>query len=151
LRVNVDTGDVTVDCPINTASPATSVNPSAVAYTNATSAATAATSTTLHYIDARTDRLLTTTAPNNGTVTEVGALGVDVTAVNGFDIDSADSNRAYAVMTTAAGSRTFLYTIDLSMGTATATLEFCGAGGTTGTPPVCANPGNALRGLALGF
>ncbi len=151
LRINVDTGDVTVDCAINTASPSTSNKPTAVAYTNATAATTAAASTTLFYVDTTTDRLLTTTAPNNGTVTEVGALGVDVTAVNGFDIDAADSNRAYAVMTTATGSRTFLYTIDLGTGTATATLEFCGAGGSSGTPPVCANPGNALRGLALGF
>lgn len=151
LRINVDTGDVTVDCTINTASPATSKNPTAVAYTNATAAATSAASTALFYIDTSTDRLLTTSSANSGTVTEVGALGVDVTAVNGFDIDAADSNRAYAVMTTSTGSRTFLYTIDLGTGTATATLEFCGAGGSSGTPPVCANPGNALRGLALGF
>lgn len=150
LRVNVDTAEVTVDCAINTAAPSTSINPSAVAYTNATASTALAASTMLFYIDATTDRLLRTTNPNGGVVSEVGPLGIDVSAVNGFDIDGTDSNKAYAVL--AVGTKLSLYTIDLASGAATAVSEFCGAGGTTGTAPnvTCANPANdAFKGFAL--
>ncbi len=139
LRVNVDNGMTTVDCPLMTGT-ATS-NTSAAAYTNSVTGRgiqTPADPTTLFYIDASTDQLLSTTAPNGGALTAVGALGVDVGAINGFDISASFSggtftNTAYAVFT--VGGTTGFYSINLSTGAATALANF--------------SQSDTLRGLAL--
>ena len=65
LRINVDTGATITDDALNSAG-ATRTGVSATAYTN--SFATAC-RTTLFYIDINTDRLLTTSDPNLGTLT----------------------------------------------------------------------------------
>ena len=67
------------------------------AYSNAFAAACR---TTLYYIDATTDQLLTTSDANGGAVTVVGALGVDTTAVGDFEIATAadGTNSGYAVL-----------------------------------------------------
>ena len=56
--------------------------------------------TALYYIDSTTDQLLTTTDPNGGAVTVVGALGVDATAAGDFEIATAadGTNTGYAVL-----------------------------------------------------
>lgn len=91
-------------------------NPSiaATAYTNSVAGAT---TTTLFAIDAARDVLVTLANPNDGMMRTVGALGVATTELAGFDIAGNDGS-AYATLTT-SGSRSTLYTIDLTTGAAT--------------------------------
>lgn len=75
-------------------------------------------STTLYGIDNATDTLVTISPTNNGTVVNVGALGVTFNSFKvGFDIE-ARTGTAYAVLTPFAGP-TGLYTINLATGAAT--------------------------------
>lgn len=106
LRVDPTNGVAIVDGAINGA--ATGVE--AAAYTNSFGGAT---STTLFVLASATDTLYTQTPPNNGTLVPVGALGVDIGALNGFDILSSDST-ALAALTT--GAATNLYKINLTTG-----------------------------------
>lgn len=108
LRVDPSTGVAIVDGALN--GPATGAE--AAAYTNSFNGAT---TTTLYDISSATDTLYTQAPPNNGTLVPVGAIGVDVSAVNGFDIFSADST-ALAALTT--GGATNLYRINLTTGAA---------------------------------
>lgn len=106
LRINVDSGTTTTDGNINGGPANASVTASA--YTN--SFATTGT-TTLFGIDSTNKALLTQSPPNNGTLANSVALGVDVSAVNGFDIDAV-TNTGYAIFTV-SGART-LYIINLA-------------------------------------
>lgn len=125
LRVNPNDGVTIVDGALNPGSP----NVTAAAYTNNFNGAT---TTTLFDIDTTTDSLYTQNPPNNGTLVLVGALGVNVTDVNGFDISTGD-NTAYAALT--ATALTSLYTVNLTTGAATS-VGLIGLGA------------NSLRGLA---
>ncbi|GEM_PF-370926 len=110
LRVNPTNGATIVDGTLNPGTPQVT----AAAYTNNFFGAT---TTTLYDIDTGSDTLFTQNPPNNGTLVSVGPLGVDVTAVNGFDISTVDGT-AYAALTTAA-VLTNLYRINLTTGAAT--------------------------------
>lgn len=107
-------------------------NPDVVgsAYTNSTNGATV---TTLFDIDANLDVLVLQNPPNNGVLNTVGPLGVNATAVLGFDIRET-TNTAFAAMVVGTPG---LYIIDLATGAAT----FVGNIGPGG--------GTALRGLAI--
>lgn len=136
LRINVTaaTANTVVDCPITYKSGTTSgtPKPTAAAYTNSV-AGTTATSTKLFYIDSGSDMLYTidtsttdtgTNAPtnaNNGIITPVGALGVDISDVNGFDIEGS-TGTGYLVAT--VGGTTTLYKVNTSTGAATAQINF---------------------------
>ncbi len=114
LRINVDNGAVTVDGMLNVPVP----NPpdptiGASAYTNSFSGAT---TTTLYNIDFFRDRLTIQNPPNDGTQMMVGSLGVDTSAVLGFDITAA-TGTAYAALT--VGGVSGFYTINLTTGAAT--------------------------------
>ena len=75
-------------------------------------------STTLYNLDSNLDVLVTQAPPNSGTLNTVGALGVDVTAVGGFDIVGA--NTAFAALSMSSEpNNTGLYTINLATGAAT--------------------------------
>lgn len=117
FRVKVDTGEVTLDGELAFVEGDTNegLAPSvtASAYTNST--ATTPETTALYDLDASLNALLEQDPPNDGGLGTVGALGVDVSAVAGFDIASDDdgSNVAYAA---SAGK---LYTVDLESGVAT--------------------------------
>lgn len=74
-------------------------------------------------IDAATDKLYTQTPPNNGTLVEVGSLGVNVETDNGFDIGGS-SNLAYALLTT--GTTTKLYSVNLTTGAVAVINNFPG-------------------------
>lgn len=63
-----------------------------------------------------TDKLNRQDPPNNGTQVEVGALGINVEAVSGFDITSR-SGVGYAALK--VGDKSALYTINLTSGMAT--------------------------------
>ena len=109
LRVNVDTGAVTVDTALN---PATT-GVTAAAYTNSFAGTTA---TTLYDVDTASDTLVVQNPPNNGTLTAVGPLGVDVAPAGDLDI-AANGNAAFGAFT-AAGTAG-LYRLDLATGAAT--------------------------------
>lgn len=85
------------------------------AYTNDRPGATA---TQLYGIDSGLN-ILATQANSAGTLGTVGALGLDVGAVGGFDI-SGTTGIAYATLLPAGSSVSQFYTIDLATGAATA-------------------------------
>lgn len=115
LRLNPIVGGIAaVDGNINPGTPMVSGS----AYTNNFAGAT---TTTLFNIDVASDKLFTQVPPNDGTLAEVGALGINVEANNGFDIGGT-SGRAYALLT--VGSTTSIYTINLTTGAATALANF---------------------------
>ena len=131
LRVNPETGAVTVDTPLNPGTP----NVSAAAYTNSFSGATA---TTLYDIDTGTDQLFIQNPPNAGTLVLAGNLGVDLQTASGFDISSATS-KAYLVATPTVGlGNPTLFTVNLTSGAAAAVGAVGGASNFT-----------PLRGLAV--
>jgi rubrerythrin len=90
---------------------------SAAAYTNSVPDPT---TTTLYDIDSNLDVLVRQNAdpnsPNTSELTTIGGLGIDVAAINGFDI-SGTTGTAYAVLT--VDGKTGLYTVDLMSGKAT--------------------------------
>jgi len=86
-----------------------------LAYTNNF---TGATSTTLFGIDSGFDTLVSLATPASGTVTTIGALGINVTDLAGFDI-SGSSGTAYAALQTTTRGIINLYTVNLATGTAT--------------------------------
>jgi hypothetical protein len=116
LRVDADSGATITDTPLASGGTARAgIN--GAAYTNAFSAACR---TSLYYIDATTDQLLTTSDPNAGAVTVVGALGVDATAAGDLEIVTAadGTNTGYAVLV--VGGAPTSYQINLTTGAATA-------------------------------
>ena len=115
FRINVDTGEVTVDGTLAFADGDTNegVNPNitAAAYTNSFDGTTA---TQLYDIDTLLNDLVLQDPPNDGTLVTVGDLGIDFDTLGGFEIVSfvEGDNTAYAV------SNTALYSIDLNTGAA---------------------------------
>lgn len=106
LRLNPETGTVAAtDLALNAGTPSVS----AVAYTNNTAGVTA---TTLYDIDVATDKLYIQNPPNNGTLVEVGDLGVNAEGAGGFDIT--ENNLAYAALFVGGKSR--LYVVNLATG-----------------------------------
>jgi hypothetical protein len=92
LRLNPETGAVqATDGMINGASGGTAAI-GAAAYTNNFAGTT---TTVLYDIDPATDRLYIQNPPNDGRLQEVGSLGLNITAVGGFDI-SPDNSMALA-------------------------------------------------------
>jgi hypothetical protein len=116
------TNDVGLAFAVGDPNEGQSPNLIATAYTNSVSPAP--TATVLYAIDSTRNLLTKLTTPNDGKVTTIGALGVDITDVGGFDIFGGASGtgatkpvEAYAVLMT--GGKSGLYAIDLATGTAT--------------------------------
>jgi len=115
LRLNPLTGTIAAtDLMLNPGTPSIS----GAAYTNNFAGATA---TTLYDIDCQRQKLYKQLPPNDGTLVEVGPLGITVQRMNGFDIGST-SGTAWAILRT--GSTNALYTIDLNTGAATIVNSF---------------------------
>lgn len=109
LRLNPETGAVmTVDGPINGVAGA---SVSGVAYTNNRAGVT---TTTLYDIDPVTDKLYRQNPPNDGTLAEVGPLGVDIAGLSNFDIAPDGS----AIATLISNGTQGLYEINLTSGRA---------------------------------
>lgn len=125
LRINPADLALTVDGNISL----TTVGITGAAYTNNFAGAT---STVLFDIDSTTDRLYRQDPPNAGTLVDVGALGINVEASNGFDIGGT-SGLAYGLFTVGGTQR--IYSVNLTTGVATA------------GPAIT----NASRGFALGL
>jgi len=113
--------------------PGAGSNPEAVgaAYTNNFAGAT---TTTLFDIDATRDTLVRQDPPNNGTLNTIGALGLNVTNLVGFDV-AQSSGIAYAALQPVGSTNSNLYRINLLSGQAT----FLGSFGTN----------QLVRGLAV--
>ena len=109
LRLNPETGAIAmVDGSVATSSLITGV-----AYTNSRSGASA---TTLYDIDVTGGKLYKQDPPNNGTLVEVGSLGVTISGQAAFDINP---DNTVALMSATTGTKNSLYTIDLATGKAT--------------------------------
>ena len=118
LRLNPNDGSVAaIDGILSPGTPSIT----GAAYTNNFAGAT---TTVLYDIDTQTSRLYKQDPPNNGTLVDVGALGVTVNAGNGFDIGST-SGIAYALLT--VNGVTKVYTINLNTGAATAGATLAGS------------------------
>ncbi|WP_229641999.1 DUF4394 domain-containing protein [Waterburya agarophytonicola] len=115
FRINVDTGEVTVDGTLafadGDANDGINPNVTAAAYTNSFDGTV---STELYDIDTLLNNLVLQNPPNDGTLETIGDLGIDFDTLGGFEIVSAveGDNTAFAV------SNTTLYSIDLETGTA---------------------------------
>ena len=96
LRINVDSGATTTDGNLNPGTPQVV----AVAYTGSFAPSPG---TKLFDIDLATNSLQLQNPPNDGTLTAVGVLGIDVAAVNGFEIVGPDT--ALAVLSSPARRR----------------------------------------------
>ncbi|HXH99289.1 MAG TPA: DUF4394 domain-containing protein, partial [Sphingobacteriaceae bacterium] len=115
LRLHPDLGTVAfVDGNLNPGTPTIS----AAAYTNNFAGTT---TTTLFVINHATDKLFIQNPPNAGTLVEVGSLGINIEAANGFDIGST-SGIAYAILQ--VGATQGLYSINLTTGAATKLNDF---------------------------
>jgi hypothetical protein len=126
LRIDVSTGATTVDGALNVSGSARGAT--AVGYTNSLAGGNAASlTTTTYYLDSANDQLLTSTNPNAGELSVVGSLGVDVSGLNGFDINGSDNTATIAVNAQGTTTTT-LHTIDLATGAASASLGTVGGG-----------------------
>jgi uncharacterized protein DUF4394 len=108
LRVNPNDGTLVAN---DTMLSATGI--SGAAYTNSQ---VGAATTTLYDLNTAADTLVVQNPPNAGTVTRVGALGVNASDVNGFDV-TADGAAVAALQVGSAPSA--LYCVDLGTGRAT--------------------------------
>jgi Domain of unknown function (DUF4394) len=115
LRINADTGITITDGDINRSGVVPSV--SAAAYSNSFAGSTA---TALFDLDAASDVLAQQNPPNNGTLVDVGALGIDITGTAGFDIAGGGNGLVLAALRPGSTSGPFtLYTVSLTTGAAT--------------------------------
>jgi len=108
LRINVNganAGRVSVDAALN--GPQGTVSIAGSAYTNPDT--DPLTGTALFAIDFGTDSVYQQNPPNNGTLSLVGALGVDTTGHVGYDISF--TGMSYASLTSPITGKSALYTI----------------------------------------
>jgi hypothetical protein len=114
LRINVDTGVTTTDGNINRAGVAPRVV--AAAYTNSIPNAA---STQLFDVDGASSVLALQNPPNDGTLVDVGPLGVTVAGAAAMDIGGGENGLVLAALRTTAGGPSSLYRVNLTTGAAT--------------------------------
>ena len=141
LRINVDTGATTTDGDINRVSVPPTVL--AAAYTNAFAGAT---TTTLYNLEANSDTLTTQNPPNNGTLVDVGPLGLDLAGMAGFDIAGGDNGLVLAALRVGTTGPFSLYTVALTSGAATL---FANTSGNAALSQIGGASGPALRDIAI--
>lgn len=128
LRVNVDTGITTVDSSLSyqAGDPFFGQNPNVIAsaYTNSfgPSPRTPPPGTDLYGIDSVRNTLVLQVNPNAGLLMTIGALGIDVSQLSGFDIffdSDTQTNIGFAALQDITEGVSRFYTIDLATGLAT--------------------------------
>lgn len=142
LRINVDTGATTTDGDINRAGNAPRVL--AAAYAN--SFAGAAT-TVLYDLDAADDRLTRQDPPNNGTLADIGALGLDLDGMAAFDIAGGANGLALVALRAGGSGPSTLHGVSL----ATGTLSLYRNSGDPALSLIGGAAGPALKDLAIRF
>lgn len=110
----VTAGHTTTDGPLSRASGAASVVASA--YTNSFAGTTA---TSLYNLEQNANQLTLQNPPNNGTLADVGPLGVDIAGNAGFDIGGGANGLSLAALRSGASGPFLLYSISLTTGAAT--------------------------------
>lgn len=130
LVTDIETGAAQTSGALNGAS----TSATGAAYTDSVRGAGTA---TLYVIDPATDRL-SIANPTTGTLTDVGALGLDITKLAGLDIDGRNNLGFVGAM---VGSSTQLHTLDLRTGALSPSLGTIGTdspvlGLTRATPEV---------------
>lgn len=116
LRINVASGATIVDGALNQSSGMPYIVGSA--YTNSDNDPT--TGTTLYNIDSSSNMLTVQNPPNNGTQVGVGPLGVDITALAGFDIvRNGANNFAFAALQPSGTVGSMFASVNLTTGAAT--------------------------------
>lgn len=113
LRINVDTAATTTDGVINRATPATVV---AGAYTNSFSGTTA---TDLFDLESNENVLAKQSPPNDGTLVNVGPVGVVLNGQAAIDIAGGANGLVLAALRSGTTSPFSLYTVSLTTGAAT--------------------------------
>lgn len=111
LRINVDTGATTTDGDINRAGVAPRVL--GAAYTNSFAGTT---STVLFDLDGNSDVLARQDPPNNGTLVNIGNLGLDINTQVAFDIAGGANGLPLVALRTGATGPFSLYTVSLTTG-----------------------------------
>lgn len=115
LRINVASGATIVDGALNQSSGMPYIVGSA--YTNSDNDPT--TGTTLYNIDSSSNMLTVQNPPNNGTQVGVGPLGVDITALAGFDIvRNGANNFAFAALQPSGTVGSMFASVNLTTGAA---------------------------------
>ena len=138
LRINVDTGATTTDGTINRAGVAPRVT--AAAYTNSIPNATA---TQLFDVDGASSVLALQNPPNDGTLVDVGPLGVTVAGAGAMDIGGGENGLVLAALRTTAGGPSSLYRVNLTTGAAT----LVNGAATPATSVIGASSGNGGPGV----
>ncbi|WP_345269072.1 DUF4394 domain-containing protein [Nibrella viscosa] len=117
LRVNPDNGMVVMNGVDGMINGQAGARISAVAYTNNMDGAM---TTTLYDIDISSQKLFKQMPPNNGTLVEVGSLGLKVVGEGGFDISPSGVPLALFEV----NKKATLFTIDLETGRATTIAKY---------------------------
>lgn len=122
-RVNMDTGEVTVDGALNfdaaDANAAAAPMVVAVAYTNSYGKPE---KTAMYDIDAGLNALLQQTAPNDGTLATIGSLGVTLEGPVAMDVATTADGTNTAWVAALGG----LHMLDLATGAVSGTVEITG-------------------------
>lgn len=139
--ITTPAGATTTDGAINRASGAASVL--AAAYTNSYAGAAA---TKLYDIDGIADMLALQDPPNDGTLTNIGALGVDATDVVGLDIAGGSNGLILAAIRDGNSGPHLLRTVSLATGV---TSLYANATGNASLSQIGGANGPALRDLAI--
>lgn len=138
LRINVDNGATTTDGMLNGV---INTQVSAAAYTN--SYAGTVNSTVLFDLDSNSNNLLQQIPPNDGTLLNIGSLGITLGLNSGFDIAGGDNGLVLASIADGNANTSTLYRINLSTGATTPAISVNGSAnvqaskiGTNNTPAI---------------
>lgn len=115
LRVDVDNGATVTDDGIRRAPGGAIPTVSAGAYTNSFADAAA---TSLFVVDTNSDTLALQNPPNEGTLTDIGGLGIDAGGDVAMDIAGGANGLVLGALRTAFAGPTVLYRIDVATGAA---------------------------------
>jgi hypothetical protein len=117
----------------------------AAAYSNTFAGTTA---TTLFNLEGASDVLTQQVPPNDGTLVNVGAFGVDISGLAGFDIGGGANGLALAALRPSGSGPYLLYSVALTTGAATL---YRNTSGDATLSQIGGASGPALRDLAVRF
>ena len=122
LRINVDTGATTTDGMLNGL---TNTQVTAAAYTNSFAGTVSATA--LFDLDSNSSNLLQQIPPNDGTLVNIGSLGLTLGLNSGFDIAGGDNGLVLASIADGSADTSSLYRVNLSTAATTPAISVNGS------------------------